>query len=435
MKKINVFWFRRDLRLDDNHGLHEALKADKPVLPLFIFDKIILGKLEEKEDKRLTFIHHFLDRMNVVLDHHGSAVKIMHDEPLQAFKKLVEEYDIETVFTNRDYEPYARHRDEKVGSFLAEKGIGFETFKDQVIFEKEEILKDDGKPYMVYTPYSKKWLEKLDEGELPRYNISALGENFLKTGQLHMPSLHELNFKKIDFSFPSSEVLDDLIRNYEQFRNIPALEATSRLGVHLRFGTISIRKLVNHVRNLSTTYLKELIWREFFMMILWHFPQTIDKAFKPRYDAIAWRNDTRDFKDWCDGRTGFPMVDAGMRELNATGFMHNRVRMITASFLVKHLLIDWRWGESYFAMKLLDFEQSSNVGNWQWVTGSGCDAAPYFRIFNPGTQQEKFDPEMKYCKKWIPELGTSKYPDPVTDHKSARERALRVYKEAVSNEA
>ncbi len=432
MEKINVFWFRRDLRLDDNRGLHEALRSGKPVLPIFIFDKNILGKLEDKTDKRLSFIHHYLDRIQVILGHYGSSIRILHAEPTEAFEELLELYEIDTVFTNTDYEPYARHRDGKVKKFLESKSVGFKSFKDQVIFEKEEIIKDNGSPYTVYTPYSKKWLATLGEEDLLNYNISEFSGNFLRTANFDFPSLEDLSFKKVEFTFPTSKVLDELISNYEQYRNFPFMNATTRLGVHLRFGTISIRRLVAHVRSLSTTYLKELVWREFFMMILWHFPETIDKAFKSKYDNITWRNDTRDFNSWCVGKTGFPIIDAGMRELNETGFMHNRVRMITASFLVKHLLINWRWGEAYFARKLLDFEQSSNVGNWQWVTGSGCDASPYFRIFNPITQQQKFDPEMEYCKKWLPEMGTSKYPDPITDHKMARERALSVYKEAIA---
>lgn len=429
--EIVVFWFRRDLRLDDNHALFMALNSGKKVLPVFIFDENILKQLEDKSDKRLSFIYKNLLKINKRLEKFTSQIQFFYGTPISVFSNLIEKYNIKGVFSNEDYEPYAIQRDDKIKSFLQSKNITFNSFKDHVIFHKNEITKSDGKPYTVYTPYSKKWLMKLNDLEIKNYK----SEEYLNQLLSYKPesfNFEQTGFKYIIYEYPSKEFDAEIIRSYDQNRDFPYEIGTSQLGIHLRFGTISIRKLVKKSINLNLVYLKELIWREFFMQILYHFPNNTHRAFKSKYDNIIWRNNMSDFKKWCNGKTGFPLVDAGMRELNSTGFMHNRVRMLTAGFLVKDLLIDWRWGEAYFAQKLLDFELASNNGNWQWAAGTGCDAAPYFRVFNPETQQKKFDPNFLYIKKWLPEFGTDKYPKEMLNHKEARLRALEVYKKAVS---
>ena len=431
-QKVNVFWFRRDLRLNDNAGLYNALNSGLPVLSLFIFDTSILDKLQCKEDARVTFIQGELKKINQKINVHGSSLKVMIGTPEQAFSQLLSEFEIGSVFANRDYEPEAIKRDLNVENLLLKKGIRFFLFKDQVIFEHNEIVKDDGTPYTVYTPYSNKWKQKLHAEELTFFDSEKLMDKFLKSGKNEIPELGKTGFHKSKLHIPDFDISDELLKNYGKRRDFPAMDATSKLGLHLRFGTVSIRKVTKKALEKSETFLNELIWRNFFMDILWHFPRVINQSFKPKYDFIEWRNNEKEFELWCRGETGYPMVDAGMRELNTTGFMHNRVRMITASFLVKHLLIDWRWGEAYFAEKLLDFELSSNNGNWQWAAGSGCDAAPYFRIFNPESQQKKFDKELKYVLKWVPEYGTIQYHRPIVDHKFARERALQAYKKALS---
>ena len=425
-----VFWFRRDLRLQDNVGLFNALSNNKEVLPIFIFDTTILSQLD-KDDARVTFIHNQLQHIQNELNKHSKSLAVFYGKPIEVFEKLISENEISEVFTNHDYEPYARKRDKEINELFKANNITFKTAKDQVIFEKSEVVKDDHSPYVVYTPYSNKWKEKLSQANLNHHpseenlnNIAKHSYPFLK--------LEDISFEPTKIKLPEFNVSEKLIDNYEQTRNFPSINGTSLLGIHLRFGTVSIRKMVKKaLESKNETFLKELIWREFFMQILWHFPHTVNKSFKPKYDEINWINNEEKFKKWCEGKTGYPFVDAGMRELNATGHMHNRVRMIVASFLCKHLLIDWRWGEAYFAQKLLDYEQASNVGNWQWAAGSGVDAAPYFRIFNPTEQIKKFDKDLKYIKKWIPELETLKYPEPIVDHKEARERCLRVYKEAL----
>jgi deoxyribodipyrimidine photo-lyase len=429
--KVNIFWFRRDLRLEDNTGLYHALKAGLPVLPIFIFDTEILDKLESKADARVEFIHRALGEIDSELKQQGSSLLALAGKPADVWKRLIEEYDIAEVFTNHDYEPYALSRDSSVEAILKENGIKFNTFKDQVIFERSEVVKPDGKPYSIYTPYSKTWRAKLNEFEIKDYSITKAEINFHKFSS-NLPAIEELGFKRAGINFPSKEIRKEIIKNYENTRDIPSIDGTSRLSVHLRFGTVSPRGLVKQAMKLNDVWLKELIWREFFMMILYHYPHSAVSSFRPEYDRIKWRNNEEEFEAWCKGETGYPIVDAGMRELNATGFMHNRVRMITASFLCKDLLIDWRWGERYFADKLLDYEMSSNVGNWQWAAGTGCDAAPYFRIFNPASQQEKFDPELKYINKWVPEYGNFGYLQPIVDHKFARERTLNAYKEALN---
>ena len=433
--KVSIFWFRRDLRLVDNIGLTHALKQSPKVLPIFIFDKEILSQLP-KNDARVTFIHESLQSINKELkEKHNSSLGLYHGHPLEIFKTLVRDFEIDAVYTNHDYEPYAIHRDAQVKEFLGGKNIPMNTYKDQVIFEKNEIVKSDGDPYVVYTPYKNKWKEKFNAESLTKHIISnPLTNNYVQNTQLPYLELEDLGFEKSSITVPEYEVSEHLIENYEATRNFPAkTNGTSRIGPHLRFGTISIRSIVKKAMEAKNeVYWNELIWREFFMQILWHFPKTVNHAFKPKYDRIPWRNNEEEFEKWKTGQTGYPLVDAGMRELNTTGYMHNRVRMLVASFLCKHLLIDWRWGEAYFAQKLLDFELSSNVGNWQWAAGSGVDAAPYFRIFNPTTQIEKFDKKKTYINQWVPELQKPAYAEKMVDHKFARERCLKIYKEALS---
>ncbi len=431
MDKISIFWFRRDLRLNDNHGLFEALSNNTNVLPIFIFDKNILDKLS-KNDARVNFIHTQLQKINLQLQEVNSSLHVFYGNPIDIYQELLKKNDIISVYTNRDYEPYASERDKAILELLEKNKILFKSFKDQVIFEENEITKDDGNPYKVYTPYSKKWLSTFTPEHAKPYSSEKLMENFVKIDKHEIISLNEMGFENSTIQIPDYKISSTLINEYEAKRNFPAINATSKLGIHLRFGTISVREAVNEARKSDNiTFLKELIWREFFMQILWHFPYTVTKAFKPKYDTIEWRNNKDDFKKWCEGKTGYPLVDAGMRELNETGFMHNRVRMLVGSFLCKHLLIDWRLGEAYFAEKLLDFELSSNIGNWQWVAGCGVDAAPYFRIFNPTTQIQKFDKQLEYIKKWVPEFQELTYPAQMVDHKFARERCLETYKKAL----
>jgi deoxyribodipyrimidine photo-lyase len=432
MGKISLFWFRRDLRLDDNAGLYYALKKGLPVLPIFIFDKKILDKLEDKKDGRVEFIHQAILNLHEQLKEVGSSIKVFHSTPEKVFKELVKEFDIECVYTNHDYEPYANERDAVVKDFLSNNKIGFKTYKDQCIFEKDEVTKDDGKPYTIFTPYSKKWKLRLTDFHVKPYPNKKYFKNLIQKKPFEIPSLKELGFEKSGLEFPSTTISKSIVTNYKEHRDFPAIKGTSKLSVHLRFGTVSIRALAKQALVLNETWLNELIWRDFYMMILYHFPHAAKNSFKAQYDRIEWRNNEHEFKAWCEGKTGFPIVDAGMRELNATGFMHNRVRMIVASFLVKDLLIDWRWGESYFAQKLLDFDLSANNGGWQWAAGSGCDAAPYFRVFNPTEQTKKFDPKYEYIQKWVPEFNTPKYVAPIVEHSSARLRVLAIYKEALT---
>ena len=426
--EVFVMWFRRDLRLFDNAALYEALQSGFPVVPIFIFDKNILNDLEDKADRRVTFIHAALLNMQAALIKLGSSLEVYYSTPVETFQRLLTKYAIKRVFTNGDYEQYAIQRDAIIESKLKDQGVSLYTCKDQVIFEKKEIAKDDGLPYTIYTPYSKKWKAALTENVVKSYCNEKYYSNFYKQPKQTIPSLKDIGFKTTELSFPPEELNAAIVEKYTEQRNFPAINGTSRMGVHLRFGTVSIRQLVRHAQTLNETFLNELIWREFYQMILFNFPQISEgRAFKREYDLIEWRNDKAEFKRWCEGQTGYPIVDAGMRELNATGFMHNRVRMIVASFLSKHLLIDWRWGEDYFAKKLLDFDFASNNGGWQWAAGSGCDAAPYFRVFNPALQTEKFDKDLKYIRKWIPELESFDYPAPMVVHEIARKRALDTY--------
>ena len=427
---MNVFWFRRDLRLDDNVGLFHALNDVAPVLPIFIFDDSILSQLP-KDDHRVEFIHDLLTKIQIQLQEKGKSLAIFHGNPSDIFQKIISENKIETIYTNHDYEPYARKRDKELNEIFKANNVQFKTSKDQVIFEKSEVTKDDGSPYVVYTPYSRKWKENFSKIKLQNYNSEDY-LNKITTHSYPFLSLTAIGFQESTVKITNYSISSKLIDKYEETRNFPSVAGTSMIGAYLRFGAISIRKMIAEaIKSENETFFKELIWREFFMQILWHFPHTINKSFREKYDSIVWENNEDLFQKWCQGKTGYPFVDAGMRELNATGHMHNRVRMIVASFLCKHLLIDWRWGETYFAQKLFDYEQSSNVGNWQWAAGSGVDAAPYFRIFNPTEQIKKFDKDLKYIKKWIPELETKYYPEPIVEHKMARERCLKVYKEAV----
>lgn len=429
-QKISVFWFRRDLRIEDNHGLYEALKSPWPVLPIFIFDPAILTKLNSKADARVEFILNAIQDLQDKLIAIGSSIQVFHASPLEAYEQLSEQFDIQSIYCNHDYEKYAGIRDGLIQSWAELKGIQFSTFKDQVIFEKDEVLSGQNTPYTVFTPYSRKWKEKLAQNPIQVYPSEILS-NYLSVETL-LPSLESLGFEKAGLSFPGKEVANPLIQAYHAQRDFPAKNATSRLSVHLRFGTISIRSLVNQAVGISETWLNELIWRDFYFNILFHFPHVSEgHAFRKEYDRMDWRNNEAEFEAWCSGQTGYPIVDAGMRELNTTGFMHNRVRMIVASFLVKHLLIDWRWGEAYFAAKLLDFDFAANNGGWQWAAGCGCDAAPYFRVFNPTLQTQKFDKELAYIRKWVPEFQELTYPQPIVNHEFARARVLEAYKKAL----
>lgn len=437
----NFFWFRRDLRIEDNAGLYHALKFGKDVQPVFIFDKNILDKLSDKSDARVNFLHQTILNLDEELKTFGARLWVLYGAPQKIWKNLLSEHNVSAIYTNRDYESYALSRDTDIQNLAEKHKVDFKTFKDHVIFEKDEILKKDGTPYVVFTPYKRKWLEKLESQKeknlsyffKPYPNLKYIS-HLSKTNQgPNIPSLEEMKFKPSEIEIPSKDVPQKIIKSYGEQRNFPSVRGTSQLGIHFRFGTISIREKAFKSQKLSDVYLSELVWRDFYSQILSHFPHVEKGAFREKYERVEWRNNEEEFDKWCKGETGYPIVDAGMRELNHTGFMHNRVRMIVASFLTKHLLIDWRWGEAYFAKKLLDFDLASNNGGWQWAAGCGTDAAPYFRIFNPTSQQQKFDKGYTYIKKWVPEWGTDTYPKPMVDHKMARERCLKTYKEALSD--
>lgn len=431
--RIAVHWFRRDLRFHDNHALLMSLRSGEPVLPVFIFDTNILDDLQEKQDRRVDLIHRTLHSIKSELEQHGSALHVEVGTPVQAWQRIIERYEVKMVHANHDHEPYALQRDKEVEALLRTRNIPLSTHKDHSIFEHSEVVKQDGTPYTVFTPYMRKWREQFNDELLQPFRSEYELRALLRTEPLPMPSLTDIGFRSTDLELPGVRMDADLLSTYSDTRNLPAVAGTSRLSTHLRFGLVSAREVLRKSWTVSPTFANELIWREFFMQILWHFPHVVTQAFKPAYDNIAWRNDTTEYTAWCEGRTGYPIVDAGMRELKATGLMHNRVRMITASFLTKHLLVDWRWGEAWFAGKLLDFELSSNNGNWQWACGSGCDAAPYFRVFSPAAQTERFDPDLQYVKRWVPELGTAAYPKPMVNHDFARKRALHVYKTGLAH--
>jgi deoxyribodipyrimidine photo-lyase len=431
-QSIAIFWFRRDLRLEDNTALFYALQSGIPVLPIFIFDKAILHQLEDKADARVSFIYETVHNLKSRLNEMGSDLLLFYGEVEQVWEEIVSNYTIGSIYFNHDYEPAAIERDQKVKSFLETRNCQVFSYKDQCVFEKNEIVKEDGKPYTVFTPYAKKWKLKLAQEPIQQFHSENYLSNFFQVNKVSAEiTLTEMGFEKSTTSFPSTQVSSQIISNYHLKRDFPAINGTSKLGIHYRFGTISIREKVLKALTLNETYLNELIWREFYMQILWHFPHVVKGAFKPQYNLIQWRNNEQEFEKWKLGQTGYPIVDAGMRELLHTGYMHNRVRMIVASFLTKHLLIDWRWGEAWFAQKLLDFELSSNNGGWQWAAGSGTDAAPYFRVFNPALQTEKFDAELIYIKKWVPEINTKLYPSPIVEHSFARNRCLEAYKQAL----
>ena len=431
MQAVSIFWFRRDLRTVDNRGFHEALRSGFAVQPIFIFDTNILNDLEENSDRRVEFIHQAIYKIHTQLQQAGAGVDVRMGEPAKIFSDLLKEYPINCVFTNHDYEPYALQRDAAVKTLLESQGVAFHSFKDQVLLEKQEVIKDDGKPYTVFTPYSRRWKATLQKEHLQSYPSEQLLQACASYQGAEFPTLAAIGFSPSGIAFPSSVWQTDTIKQYKERRDLPAIKGTTQLGVHLRFGTISVRSLAREAGSLNETFLNELIWRDFYHMILWHFPHVVGNSFKPAYDAIQWRNNPLEFQAWCEGVTGYPIVDAGMRELNSTGYMHNRVRMIVASFLTKHLLIDWRWGEAYFAKKLLDFDLAANNGGWQWAAGSGCDAAPYFRVFNPYLQTQKFDPELHYIRHWVPEFEELTYARPIVEHDYARKRCLEVYAKAL----
>ncbi|MFM2194625.1 MAG: hypothetical protein RL092_225 [Bacteroidota bacterium] len=432
--KIVIHWFRRDLRFEDNHALHAALNSDHPVLGVFVFDRNILKHLKPN-DARVQFIHTTLQGMQKKLFEIGSSLYVKFGTPEEIFNELCHVYDIDSVYVNRDYEPYAQERDKEMQAWFQSKKISFIGKKDHVIFEKHEVIKDNGAPYTVFTPYSKKWKSILKPSDLESFPSEKHLTQFHKTNQdnAEIPSLKSMGFEGSDQAIPVGVPEINIVEKYHLQRDIPSILGTTRISIHLRFGTISIRKCATIGLEKNEKWLNELIWRDFYQMIIYHFPYTVNGAFKPIYDRIPWRNNEQEFQSWCEGKTGYPIVDAGMRELNETGFMHNRVRMIVASFLTKHLLIDWRWGERYFAEKLLDFELASNIGGWQWAAGSGCDAAPYFRVFNPKLQTDKFDPAYTYIKQWVPEFGTKAYPNQIVEHTFARNRCLEVYKAALNS--
>ncbi|WPR71055.1 deoxyribodipyrimidine photo-lyase [Flavobacterium sp. NG2] len=426
-EKVTIFWFRRDLRLDDNLGLYQALQSDFPVIPIFIFDDSILENLP-RNDARVGFIYDSLAGINVTLNKIDSSLLVKKGTVMSVWESLIESYDIQEVHLNKDYEPYAIQRDHSVAALLQKNTIAFYSHKDQVIFEENEITKADGLPYTVYTPYKNKWLEKFKT--LLPITAYATADYFSKFYQSNFdfPSLKNIGFEESAIKVKPHNLSQ--IKTYHETRDFPALNSTSYLSPHLRFGTVSVRKLAQWASKTNAVFLSELIWREFFMQILFHFPKVVTNNFKASYDGIQWRNNEEEFKKWCSGNTGYPMVDAGMRELNATGYMHNRVRMVVASFLCKHLLISWQWGEAYFAERLLDYDLSANVGNWQWAAGTGCDAAPYFRVFNPEIQLKKFDEKGIYIRKWIPEFDLG-YGEPMVEHAFARDRAIATYKAGI----
>lgn len=430
-ENVSIFWFRRDLRLYDNTALYQALRQRTNVMPIFIFDRTILDKLPAKQDKRVCFIYDQLAILNEQLKQYGSTISVFYGYPEQVFTNLTEKYSVEAIYTNEDYEPAAIERDKVINTFALQNNISFHSYKDIVIWAKDEVVKEDNSPYTVFTPYSKKWKEKLSNSPFSiqrKLNTT----NFIKKNAEPLPSLATIGFDRCKYELPNVKIDSAKIIRYNKTRDFPAIDSTSKLSVHLRFGTISIRQLYENTHSLNATFINELIWREFYQQILWHFPHTAKNSFKKEYDNIEWENNEKHFNLWCEGKTGYPFVDAGMRQLNETGWMHNRVRMIVASFLTKHLLIDWRWGEAYFAQKLMDYDMAANVGGWQWAAGCGTDAAPYFRVFNPILQQEKFDKDNTYIQRWIPEWNTPLYPQPIVAHQWARERCLKTYKKALN---
>jgi deoxyribodipyrimidine photo-lyase len=433
--RYTLFWFRRDLRLTDNAGLYHALKNSNSVLPIFIFDRNILDELDNKKDRRVEFIHQEITRLHQELKEFESSMLVFYGTPNQVYSEIFEGLKVDALYTNHDFEPYARKRDKEISELCKQFGVEFKTFKDHVIFEKDEVVKNDGDPYTVFTPYKKKWLQKLNLEKsdffVRPYPNEKYASNYAKVDPLPVIALNEMGFEEDGRPFSSKKVADSLLANYDETRDFPAKQGTSQLSIHFRFGTVSIRKKAQRGLKLNDVWLSELIWRDFYQQTLYHFPHEATENFNRNYDNLRWENNEAHFQAWCEGRTGYPMVDAGMRQLNKENWMHNRLRMVTASFLCKHLLIDWKWGERYFADKLLDYDMAANIGGWQWSAGTGNDAMPYFRIFNPESQLKKFDPKGIFIRKWIPEYGTPGYPQPIVEHAKARDRAIARYKEAL----
>nr|WP_293841801.1 deoxyribodipyrimidine photo-lyase [uncultured Arsenicibacter sp.] len=431
---VSVVWLRRDLRLHDNAALYHALTSGRKVIVLFIFDKVILDQLDDRADQRVEYIHTEILDLHTRLRRAGSSMIVRYGEPLPVWQQLLNEFPVEEVFVNRDYEVYAKDRDKAVSGLLAEHGIAFQAFKDQAIFDHDEILTGSNTPYTVFTPYSRKWLGQLNPFYLKSYPTEKYYDAFHQLEEQPVISLAAMDFKPAGKSFPKKTASDNLLKHYQETRDFPAQKGTSELSLHLRFGTISIRELARQAQATSATYLNELCWRDFYFQVLHHFPHVEKESFRREYDAIPWRNNEAEFEKWCAGQTGYPLVDAGMRQLNETGWMHNRVRMVVASFLCKHLLIDWRWGEAYFARKLRDYDLSANNGGWQWAAGTGTDAAPYFRVFNPTEQAKKFDPKGEYIRRWVPEFNSLGYTKPIVEHAMARQRAIDTYRSTLKGE-
>ena len=429
---LSVFWFRRDLRLHDNHGFFQALKKSKSVLPVFIFDINILGELNEN-DRRVSLLFDRLKELNTELAKHGKKIHVYYGDPKSIFNELFDKLPYDAIFTNTDYEPYATKRDKSVRLSLNQKKVKFRSYKDQVIFEKDEILTDSGKVYGVYTYYMKKWKAQFRASMTQPFPSDTLLHKCKNSDVLPcVEQIGDIGFKHTEYILHQPNLTYRSLLDYEQSRDNPTMDGTSNASVHLRFGFLSIREVVNIAFQYSETFLNELIWRSFFTQIIWNYPRVVDSCFKQKYNNIKWNNIDL-FINWKYGETGFPIVDAGMRQLFETGYMHNRVRMITASFLVKNLGIDWRLGEAYFASTLMDYDLASNNGNWQWVAGTGCDSAPYFRVFNPNTQQERYDPKLIYCRKWIKELeenGRYRISE-IVDAKKSRLDAIDRYKQCV----
>ncbi len=473
-----LMWFRRDLRVDDNAALYHALRSCRQVVCVFVFDRAILDPLP-RVDRRVEFIRESLVELDAALHALGGGLIVRHAVAEQEIASLARSLDVQAVFANRDDEPGSLDRDAQVLGALANAGVAFHTYKDHTIFERDELLTKTGQPYSVFTPYKRAWLAKAeDHFYLKPYPVGGYADALVAPPHRHaVPTLAELGFEKSNLAtleIPTGisggdALFDDFLQRidrYEDARNFPAVRGPSYLGVHLRFGTVSIRRLAGtalrrsaHGNAGAATWLSELVWRDFYAQILAHHPQIAEgdepASFKPEYDKIQWHHGKHAdglFEAWCEGRTGFPLVDAAMAQINQTGYMHNRLRMVVASFLCKDLGLDWRRGERYFAVHLNDFELASNNGGWQWASSSGCDAQPYFRIFNPVTQSERFDPEGKFIRRYLPQLAKlsggalhapwtatpmellaagvtlgETYPRPVVDHAEARERTLQRY--------
>ena len=465
----SLVWFRRDLRDFDHAALYHALKTSSQVFCIFVFDTEILDKLSNKQDRRVEFIWESVKELKAALQANGGDLIVMHGKARELIPTYALQANIHAVFANRDYEPSAVARDAEVAAKLAQNNIEFHSFKDQVLFEKDEILSLSNKPYSVFTPYKNAHLKKLDDFYLKPYPVDGYIHNYAKVAPSHLISLESMGFVRTnlaDVRLPTgmsggAQLFADFetrMHQYKDARNFPAVKGVSYLSVHLRFGTVSIRHLARQARNHanagSQTWLNELIWRDFYSQILHHHPQVAaGRAYKAEFENLPFPNDEALFKAWCEGKTGYPLIDAAMRQINSTGFMHNRLRMVVACFLVKDLLIDWRWGERYFAEHLIDFDLSANNGGWQWAASTGCDAQPWFRIFNPITQSERFDAAGKFIRKYVPELANCSdeeihapwqmsslmqqlcnviigkdYPTPIVDHATQRALALDLHK-------